>query len=96
VWDNIFLVYLSTAYAIAPEMRITVKPAETAIVGNSCANMHAARQRLSSCHTMGAKDMHATTEQLPEVVFSVWSMPRLHNKGQSAIGQDITCCISLH
>jgi hypothetical protein len=29
-------------------------------------------------------------------VFSVWSMPRLHNKGQSAIGQDITCCISLH
>jgi hypothetical protein len=47
-----------------------VKPVETAV----------ARQLLSSRHVMAATDTHATVEELWEAVFSVGSMPRLHNE----------------
>jgi hypothetical protein len=52
-----------------------VKPAETTV----------ARERLckhACCHTMAVTDMHATTEELLEAVFSLWSVPRLYNEGQ--------------
>jgi hypothetical protein len=42
------------------------------------------RERLckhARCWTMAATDTHATTDLL-EALFSVWSVPRLHNKGQ--------------
>jgi hypothetical protein len=31
---------------------------------------------------MAITDTHATTEELLEAMFSVWSMPRLNNEGQ--------------
>jgi hypothetical protein len=52
------------------------------LIGNGSANIPVARQWLSSHHTMAATDTHATTEELLEVVFSVWSMSGLYNEDQ--------------
>jgi hypothetical protein len=37
-----------------------------------------------SKHAPVATDIHATMEELQEVVFSVWSMPKLYNKDNGA------------
>jgi hypothetical protein len=34
------------------------------------------------CYVMAATDMRATTEELLETMFSVWSVRRLYNEGQ--------------
>jgi hypothetical protein len=34
-------------------------------------------------HTSAMTNMHATTEELLEAVFSVWSVPRLHTGNQT-------------
>jgi hypothetical protein len=64
--------------AFPPKVRI-VKPAETAVARKRLCK-HA--RWLSSRHVMGTKDTHAAIEQLLEEVFSVRSVPRLHNEDQ--------------
>jgi hypothetical protein len=44
--------------------------------------MLVARQWLSNCHVLATTDMHATTEELLEAVFSGRSMLRLYNEDQ--------------
>lgn len=38
-----------------------------------------------SKHAPVTTDTHATMEELEEVVFSVWSMPKLYNKDNGAV-----------
>jgi hypothetical protein len=59
-----------------------VKPAETAVARNGSVNTPVTTQWLSSHHVKAITDTHWTTEGLLEVVFSVQSMSRLHNKDQ--------------
>jgi hypothetical protein len=55
-----------------------VEPEETVI----------ARQWLGK-HASVAKDMHATMEELLDVVFSMWSVPRLYNdKREKLVSHD--------
>jgi hypothetical protein len=38
---------------------------------------------------MAATDSHATTEELLEAVFCVWSVPRLYNEGQPPLEESL-------
>jgi hypothetical protein len=49
----------------------TIQPS---LLGNGSVN--------DRCYIMASTDMPTTTEELMEAVFSVWSVPRLHNEEQ--------------
>jgi hypothetical protein len=51
------------------------------LLGNGSVNTSIARQRLSNHHVITATVAYTTIELL-EVVFTVWSMPRLYNEEQ--------------
>jgi hypothetical protein len=42
---------------------------------------------------MAATDMHATIEELSEVVFSVLSVPKLHNKEQLRLRESLEMAV---
>jgi hypothetical protein len=47
-----------------------------------------ARQRHSK-HVSAAMNQYATTKEMLEVVFSVWSAPRLYNEDQQPVRQTV-------
>jgi hypothetical protein len=51
------------------------------LLGNDSAETSVSRKSINSRHMIAAKDIHATIKFL-EVVFFVWSVPRLYNEDQ--------------
>jgi hypothetical protein len=52
------------------------------LLGNGSLNVSVLKQWLSSLDMMTATDTHATTLEVSDAVFSVWSVPRLSNEDQ--------------
>jgi hypothetical protein len=59
-----------------------MEPEKQPLLGNGSANTPIAEQWFSMCHVIATRDVHATTEERLEAVFSVQSVPRLYNEDQ--------------